>query len=66
MSASRATWIETEFRDDPISAIKQIMSSHATGQMILNVSQGTVGSVVWREKSATVSKNQIEGITAKS
>jgi hypothetical protein len=43
-------FIETEFRDEPLTAIRMVMQSHATGQMVLNVSQGTVVSVKWREK----------------
>jgi hypothetical protein len=36
-----------------MAAIKLIMSSKATGQMVLNVDQGTVGSVVWRERKGS-------------
>ena len=45
-------FVETEFREDPLTAIRMIMASHSTGQMILNVSQGTLISVKWRERRA--------------
>lgn len=57
-------WIETEFREDPLSAIRQVMASHATGQLILNVSQGTVCSVKWRER-ATEPENSLDRDTPK-
>jgi hypothetical protein len=43
-------WIEKKFEEDPITAVKLAMASHATGQLVLHVSQGTVCAVVWREK----------------
>lgn len=53
-------WVETQFDGDPIAAIKLIMSSKSSGQAILNVSQGTVCKVIWREKKAAVSKQAPE------
>jgi hypothetical protein len=43
-------WVETTFDGDPMAAIKLIMSSKASGQIVLNLSQGTVCSVLWRER----------------
>jgi len=43
-------WVEREFRENPYSAVKQILASHATGQLVLNVAQGTLVSVKWRER----------------
>ena len=43
-------WVETTFDQEPISAVKMILASHSTGQLILHVSDGTVRAVVWREK----------------
>ena len=44
-------WVETTFDGDPMAAIKMILSSKSSGQIVLNVSQGTVcGDVVWRER----------------
>ena len=48
----KTAFVETEFREEPLTAIRMVMASHGTGQMILNVSQGTVVSVKWRERSA--------------
>jgi len=48
-------WVETTFDGDPMAAIKMILSSKSSGQIVLNVSQGTVcGDVVWRERVRTV------------
>lgn len=47
---ARTNWIETVFDGDPVVALKTIMSSKSTGQIVMNVSQGTVCSVVWRER----------------
>jgi hypothetical protein len=48
--STRTNWVETVFDGDPIAALKMIMSSKSTGQIVMNVSQGTVCSVVWRER----------------
>jgi len=49
--STRTNWIETSFDGDPLAAVKLILSSKSSGQIVLNVSQGTVcGGVVWREK----------------
>ncbi len=42
-------WVETTFDGDPIEALKVIMASKSSGQIVLNVSQGTVCNLVWRE-----------------
>lgn len=47
---TRTNWVETVFDGDPVSALKTIMASKSTGQIVMNVSQGTVCSVVWRER----------------
>lgn len=43
-------WIKTKFEGDPIAAVKQVLSSHSTGKLVLDFSQGTVNSVEWCEK----------------
>jgi hypothetical protein len=43
-------WIETKLSDDPLVAVKMALAAHATGQLIIHVSQGTARVVVWREK----------------
>ena len=53
-------WVEVEYRENPYSAVKQILASHATGQLVLNVAQGTLVSVKWRER---VEKHSDEGIS---
>jgi hypothetical protein len=52
-------FVETEFRNEPLTAIRMVMQSHATGQMILNVSQGTVVSVKWRERVPETTQQRI-------
>jgi hypothetical protein len=51
-SLRRIHWIETEFFDeDEFAAIRKILSLARTGQIVLNVSQGTASRcVVWRER----------------
>jgi hypothetical protein len=44
------SWTETRFEGDPIAAVKTVMSSHATGKLILDISEGTVRVVTFREK----------------
>jgi len=51
---STRVWVEMVFDCDPMSAIKQVMASKQSGQLVLNVSQGTVCAVVWREKKSIV------------
>ncbi len=43
-------WVETTFEGDPMEAVKRVMSSKSSGQLVLNVSQGTVCCVTWRER----------------
>ena len=52
-------FVETEFREEPLTAIRMVMASHGTGQMILNVSQGTVVSVKWRERAHEAPQQKI-------
>jgi len=44
------TWIETTLDGEAIDEVKRILSSKSSGQLVLNVSQGTVCNVVWRER----------------
>jgi hypothetical protein len=49
--SAKVTWVEMEVRgEEALRLIKQVMDSKCTGQIVLNVSQGTVGSAKWREK----------------
>lgn len=48
--SSQTTWIETTFNGDGHEAMQRILASKASGQLVLNVSQGKLCSVVWREK----------------
>ena len=43
-------WVKQKFEGDVIAAVKLILSSHGTGKLILDFSQGTVRDVEWREK----------------
>jgi hypothetical protein len=43
-------WVETKFEGDPIAAVKLALSSHSTGKLVLDVSEGTVLAVTWMEK----------------
>ena len=52
-------WIEKKFEEDPIAAVKMILNSHATGKLVLDVSQGTVRCVTWREK-VTPPENKLD------
>jgi hypothetical protein len=59
-------WVETNFEGDPMQAIRIVMQSHSTGQLVLNVSQGTVRTVKWREKvsEATQDERKLDSVTA--
>jgi hypothetical protein len=59
-------WIEQKFEGDPIAAVKLILSSHSTGKIILDVSQGAVRLVTWREKvtETTPPKVALDRVTA--
>jgi hypothetical protein len=46
-------WVETTFDGDPMEAVKRVMSSKSSGQLVLNLSQGTVCSVTWRERQGS-------------
>ncbi len=46
-------WVETTFDGDPMEAVKRVMSSKSSGQLVLNLSQGTVCCVTWRERKGS-------------
>lgn len=58
-------WVETKFEGDPIAAVKTVLASHATGKLILDVSEGTVRVVTWREK-VTETNNFVDRSTVES
>jgi hypothetical protein len=55
MSECKRTIRETEYRDtDFMAEIRKIMVQRGTGEMVLNMSQGRICSIVWREKTTEV------------
>ena len=55
MSTKITKITETEHRDtDLMAEIRKVMARGGTGQMVLNMSQGRICSVVWREKTYEV------------
>lgn len=43
-------WVKQKFAGDPIAAVKLALSSHSTGKLVLDFSEGTVRNVEWHEK----------------
>lgn len=55
MSTRKTIITETEHREtDFMAEIRKIMVQRGTGEMVLNMSQGRICSVVWREKTTEV------------
>ena len=53
MSDKKTTIVETEYRDgDMMEKVRSKMLERRTGQLILNLGQGRISSVIWREKQA--------------
>lgn len=55
-------FVETQFNCAPVDAVRRILSAHKTGQIVINVSEGTPVSTVWREKKVVVETNQEIGV----
>jgi len=43
-------WTKQKFEGDVIAAVKLVLSSHSTGKLVIDFSEGTPRSVEWREK----------------
>jgi len=43
-------WVKQKFEGDVIAAVKLVLSSHSTGKLVIDFSEGTPRSVEWREK----------------
>jgi len=43
-------WTKQKFEGDAIAAVKLVLSSHSTGKLVIDFSEGTPRSVEWREK----------------
>lgn len=51
MSERKTMFVEVEYRDgDMMEKVRSKMLERRTGQLVLNLGQGRISSVVWRER----------------